>query len=156
MPQYLRRRFRGWDWFTPRAIRHLPWREQERLIHEAAEIVRRHPRYWLMRRLLPFLAALAMVAAAVVQLFKMPLFRFLLLELIFLICISIFLVSIVTGFVWHRGRFQAALRQTLLDAGIRPTFCFECGYNLEGYEGNECPACDALLLRQADSSSEGS
>ena len=44
------------------------------------------------------------------------------------------------------------MRQKLLDAGIRPAFCFECGYNLEGYEGSECPACDAPLLRQADAS----
>jgi hypothetical protein len=52
MPPLLRGRFWGLDWFTPREVRHLPWRERERLIQKAADVVCRHLRYWLMGRLL--------------------------------------------------------------------------------------------------------
>jgi hypothetical protein len=150
MPPYLRRRlFRGWDWFTPRAIRHLPWREQERLSQEAWEAVRRHPHCWLIGRLLPLLVSLAMGFAALSLLLGMS-------SLIFPLIDLLFLISIVTMLVWLRRRFREALRKKLFDTGIRPGFCFECGYELEGYEGKECPACDAPFLRQTESPSERS
>ena len=145
MPPFLRRRvFRGWDWFTPRAIQHLPWRDQHRLNREAWEVVRRHPRYRLMARSLPVLGSLAMGLAGLTILLKWPF-------VIYPLCLLSFLAQQVTGIIWQRRRFREALRQRLLDAGIRPAFCFECGYNVEGYEGNECPACDAPLLSQPDS-----
>ncbi|MGH7171333.1 MAG: hypothetical protein ACRELF_12750 [Gemmataceae bacterium] len=144
MPPYLRRRlYRGWDWFSPRALRHLPWREQERLSQEAWEAVRRHPRFWLIGRLLHLLALLAAVLTGLGLVLGM-------FPQIYLLFDLTFPVLIVTEFVWQRRRFREALRQKLLDASIRPAFCFECGYDIEGYEGNECPACDARLLRQAD------
>ena len=145
MPSYLRRRlFRGWDWFTPRALQHLPWHEQERLSREAWEVVPRHPRYWLVGRLLPFLVCLALGVAALGPLLGMSPLMGLLIDLLVPI-------AIVTMLVWQRRRFREALWEKLLDAGIRAGSCFECGYDLEGYEGKECPVCDAQLLRQADS-----
>jgi hypothetical protein len=145
MPPYLRRRlFRGWDWFTPREIQHLSWRERERLTQEAWEIVKRHPRFWLMGKFLPILNGILLCCAFLIILLKISLFLYLTLNLVFL-------VQTVTGLVWQQRHFRRALRQKLLDAGHRPAFCFECGYDLEGYEGNDCPACDAPLLRQPDS-----
>jgi hypothetical protein len=146
MPPYIRRRvFLGWDWFTPRAIQHLTWRERERLIGEALEAVRSHPHSWLMDRLLPSLGALAML------LWTLPLF----LGLSFTICLLSGLLlnqaQVLTCLIWRHRRFREALRKKLLDAGIRPRICYECGYQVEGFEGNECPACDAPLLRQPDS-----
>ena len=146
MPPYLRHRVSlGWDWFTRREIQHLPWREQQRLNREALEAVRCHPRYWLMARSLPLLGSLAMGFAALGVLLEWPFLIHPLLTLSFL-------AQQVTGIIWQRRRFREALRQKLLDAGIRPRICFECGYELEGYEGNDCPACEAPLLRQPDSS----
>lgn len=146
MPPYLRRRlFRGWDWFTTREIRHLSWRERERLEQEAWEIVGRHPRYWLMGKFLPLLNALLIFSASLIHFLKVSLF-------FYLAMILLFHVQTVIWMVWQRRHFRKALRQKLLDAGRRPAFCFECGYDLEGYEGNECPACDAPLLRYQDSS----
>jgi hypothetical protein len=145
MPPYIRRRvFRGWDWFTPRAIQHLQWGEQQRLNREAWEAVRRHPRYRLMTRSLPLLGALAMGLAGLSMLLKWP-------GVIYLLFLLSFAAQEVTGIIWQRRRFRKALRQTLLDAGIPPRFCFECGYEVEGYQGNECPACDAPFLRQPES-----
>jgi hypothetical protein len=96
-----------------------------------------------MGRLLPFLVCLAMGFAALGPLLGMsPLIR--------LLIGLLFLIAIVAMLVWQRSRFREALREKLLDAGIRAKFCFECGYDLEGYEGKECPVCDAPLLRQAD------
>lgn len=153
MPPFYRRRFRGWDWFTIREIRHLPWRERERVSREALKVVRRHPRFWLMEGLLPFLSCLLMASLVfIVPLLEDSLIRLICLFPILLCCLALLVVSIV----WHHRCFRQALRQELLDAGLRPSICFECGYNLEGYEGNECPACDALLLRQAVSPPEKS
>ena len=146
MPPYLRRRlFRGWDWFTPREIQHLPWREREHLTQEAWKAVRRHPRYWLMVRFLPLLCSLAMCLAALASILKLS-------PLISLAIVLAFLPQSVTEFVWKRRRFREALSLLLLDADVRPHSCFECGYELEGYEGKDCPACDTPLLRQPDSS----
>ncbi len=146
MPPYIRR-FRGWDWVTPRTIQHLPWREQDRFTQEAWVAVRRHRRYRVVRWL-P--ASLSVLAGGLVVLG-------LLLKPTMLICLLIMLaLLLVYGIawgvlVWRSRLFREALRQKLFDAGIRPGICFECGYDLEGYEGKECPACDVPLLRQADS-----
>jgi hypothetical protein len=78
----------------------------------------------------------------------------LLIEMIFYLTIGTSVVCIGTSLIWQRRRFREALRQELLAAGICPAFCFECGYNLEGYEGKACPVCDAVLLRQAGAPSE--
>lgn len=145
MPPYLRRRiFRGWDWFTPREIQHLPWQEQERLVRAAREIVRRHRRKRLVMRLAPLLNLLLAILVMIGLLSHISFFFIL---LIFSVQIAVSIGSMI----WQRKFFREALQQMLLDAGLRPHFCFDCGYRLDGYEGTECPACDALLLRPADS-----
>jgi hypothetical protein len=146
MPPYPRRRlFRGWDWFTPGEIQHLPWRERERLTQEAWQIVERPPRYRLMVRVLPLLRSFVLCFAVLAHFLKWSGFIY---SALILAC----LLESVIGLVWQRRHFRSALRETLLESGVRPCNCFECGYDLEGYEGNDCPACDAPLLRQADSS----
>ncbi len=72
--------------------------------------------------------------------------------IIHLACILLTILGFVSSVVWYRHRFREALRQLLLEAGIRPGICFECGYYLEGFEGNECPACDSPLIMHPDSS----
>src|SRR5262245_51117969 len=127
MPPYLRRRHsRAWDWFIPREIGHLPWREKERLNEAAWEAARLHPRYRIMGRLLPLLGSLAMGLAALAMFLVAfgLLERTLLLNVIVLLFHLLFMVLIVNSFVWQRGRFREALRQKLLDGGIRPAFCF--------------------------------
>jgi hypothetical protein len=144
MPPYIRR-FRGWDWFTPRAIQHLPWQEQERLTQEAWEAVHRHPRYQLVTRPLPWLNIFLMGLMALDQLLLKTS------SLIYLLIVLTLLAQSVGLGIWRRRLFRKALRQKLLDAGICPRICFGCGYNLEGYEGKACPACDVLLLPQPNS-----
>lgn len=144
MPPYIRR-FRGWDWFTPRAIQHLPWREQERLTQAAWGVVRRDHRHRLVTWLRASMTFLVMGLVGLGQLLKLSL-------LISLLILLALLVHSMAG-VWRRRLFREALRQKLLDAALRPRICFECGYDLEGYQGKECPACDAPLIRQADSPS---
>ncbi|HWG45829.1 MAG TPA: hypothetical protein VN688_23915 [Gemmataceae bacterium] len=146
MPPYLRR-FRGWDWFTPRAIQHLPWQEQERLTQEVWGAVRRHRCHWLMTGCLPLLSLLIMNLV----IFSFQLKTSSLIRLLKWLAMLVFGTIWVGTVVWQRRIFREALRQKLLDAGLRPRICFECGYNVEGYEGKECPACDAPFLRQADS-----
>jgi hypothetical protein len=150
MPPYLRRRFRGWGWFSTREIRYLPWRERERLTQEAWEAVHHSPRYRLMICLQTLLSFLA------VGLLALKLGFSLLTDFLLVLTFLIQMVAVFVWIIWVGRLNRNALRQTLLNAGIRPAFCFECGYDLEGYEDNACPACDAPLLRQADSSPESS
>ncbi len=128
-------------WFTPREVRHLPWRERERLTQEAADSVRRHPRFWLWGISLPMMVSL--IASWLPQ--ETP-------RSIRLLSHFPAPVLFVTMMVWNRKLLRQTLRQKLLDAGFRPAFCFECGRDLQGYEGSECPACKAPLLRQTASS----
>lgn len=146
MPPYLRRRlFRGWDWFTPRTLRHLPWRERERLEREAWKSVERHPRFWLMGKFLPLLNGFLMCFSALILFLKIS-------PILYPIQILFYLVLSAIRLVWQRRQFRKALQQQLFVEAIRPSLCFECGYDLEGYEGSACPACDAPLLPQPDSS----
>jgi hypothetical protein len=147
MPPYLRRRFLGWDWFTPREVQHVPWREQERLIQEVQEVAARDPRDRLFR----WLFLLGCVALGLALLGSQLLEKSLPSLFFVLLCNLVSLVLIVTMIVWQRRRFREALQQKLLDAGIRPAFCFKCGYDLEGNEASACPACSTRLLRQANS-----
>ncbi len=153
MPQYLRRNlFRGWDWFTPREIQHLPWRERERLIRGAWETLSRLPGYRFVSRWIPIIITLPVQIMVFTRFFLSIRFDFLLVIIIYLAWILLTILGFVSSVVWYRHRFRKALRQLLLEAGIRPGICFECGYYLEGFEGNECPACDSPLIMYPDSS----
>ncbi len=153
MPPYLRRRFRGWDWITPRAIQHIPWRERERITREAEATIRQHPRFRFV-----------MWLPIALNLFTVSLITFgllwtrapLLLGVLMGLAMMAQGAATVGAIVWRHRHFYTALRQILFDAGIRPRICFECGYEVEGYEGKECPACDAPLLRETDYSPERS
>ncbi len=141
MLAYLRRVLWGLR-FTERAPRQLSQHEWQRLKQAAWEAVHHHPHFWLMGRLLPLQEGLAAFLLGLGWVLGM----------IPLILIELTLpVLFVTHVIWLHRRFRESLRQKLLDASIRPAFCFECGHELEGYEGNECPACDAPLLRQGAS-----
>ena len=121
----------------------LTLREQERMTQEAWEAVRRH-RCYRLPILLSFLAVGPVMLGLLLNVST----------LIHLLLVLFSLVQWVAWFgviVWQRRLFRKALWQKLLDADIRPRICFECGYNMEGYEGKECPACDVPLLRQPDS-----
>jgi predicted Zn-ribbon and HTH transcriptional regulator len=146
MPPYLRQRlFRGWDWFTPREIQHLPWREQERLMKRAWEDIRLHPRYRLVSVWLPFVGASVALLSVINMFLKIR-------SYVNIILMSISIIQSIITLVWQRQRFRQALRQKLLEAHVRPCKCFECGYYLEGFEGNECPSCDSPLIMHPDSS----
>ena len=143
MFSYLRRRLRGWDGlsYSEPEIRHLPQHERKRLTQAAWEVVRYRPPHWLMRHLLLTLFQITFVLAALLLVLDSILYL-----PFFLLSGWVFLIQVVGYLIC----FRQALRQILPDAGIRPAFCFECGYDLERYEGNACPACGAPLLRQAD------
>lgn len=153
MSLHLRRRSWERNWSAAHTVLHVPQSERERLSREAHKATRSDPHFWLMGIALPLLTLLSMMAFF----FILPR---LVSPLIWLIClfpiVLTWLAILATHIVWEQIAFRRAVRQILLDSGIRPAFCFGCGYNLKGCEGNECPACDALLLRQADSPSESS
>jgi hypothetical protein len=130
--------------FNNRALRQLCWHERQCLIHTAGRTVRRHLCYWIMIPLLGLFANLTVILAfvplAIDRLHQ---------DVLRLLWFALFIL-VATMIVWYFIRFQQVLQQKLLNAGIRPTVCFKCGYELDGYEGSTCPACNALLPRQAD------
>ena len=146
MPPFIRPRFRRWDWFTPSAIRHLPLAERVRLVRETREVVQRHPVY----RSFPFLLLLYPTFFWLTYTFRKVL-PMKLMAVLMCTFILLSLVLLVVAVLWRRSLFRRTLRQKLLDAGIRPRVCFECGYYVEGFEGAECPSCDAPLIRAAAS-----
>jgi hypothetical protein len=115
------------------------------LEREAWKIVGRHPRYWLMGKFLPLLNGFLLCFAALILFLKIS-------PILYPIQILFYLVLSATRLAWQRRQFRKALQQQFLEEAIRPSLCFECGYDLEGYEGSACPACDTPLLRQSDSS----
>jgi hypothetical protein len=150
MLSYLRRRLQGWDGlrYSEPEIRHLSQYQREHLTKAARQAVRHHPRYRFMIRLLSPLFKITL-ALAVLLLLMDKLYMHLLLMFGWAL-----LIQWGIALVWYFVCFRQSLRQILLDAGLRPAFCFECSHNLEGFEGNACPACHAPLLRRANSSPE--
>lgn len=48
--------------------------------------------------------------------------------------------------VAHKKRLlRDGMAAVLIDHGIRPTICQQCGYNLQGCKGEHCPECGCAL-----------
>ena len=140
MPPFFRSdRLWGWDWTTPKELRHLPWQLRDRLVAEARAAADRHPVYTRVYRG----ACLLFVA-----LFFLPVVYPLIPALSPFLGTYLWLVVLAAFLGAHilkQSLFRRLLRQKLTEAGHRPRYCFECGYYLEGFEGNECPGCDTAL-----------
>jgi hypothetical protein len=137
MPPFVRRR-RGWDWFTPAEIKHLPATERQSIVAAAWKAVRTDT--WPQRMVLIVLPVVGcLVVLAEVLMSQVPA------HIAFLgWVIPISVLSVV--FWRQRTVFRRTIRQQLWDAGIRPCFCFECGYYVEGFEGLDCPNCGTALI----------
>jgi hypothetical protein len=143
MPQFVRKR-RGWDWFTPKTLRHLPPDVRERITKGAAKSA--HQRSRLLR--LAVLAGMSVAAAGQFWLAGKIRSRnatqFLFEAL--LAFQGLILLGMVGVGLWYRRLFHGAIRDELWNAGIRPAACFDCGYYTEGFDGDECPSCGAALV----------
>lgn len=149
MPHFIRKR-RGWDFFTPAEIKHLPIEEQKRVLEAVGEAMRCDGRLFrqavwslsIFAAIYPLLYVAELVALAQAASPEWELFSaggiFLLLA-----CPAI----PIAAYAVRRHYFlRATLRRYLWDAVIRPAVCFECRYYVEGFEGDECPNCGAALI----------
>jgi len=165
MPPYIRRR-RSWDWFTPADLTHLPVSVRKRLDETArrnvegdrsdqragclfaacimvvlflicaggttAEYLRETIDYSSPSAPLEYEAYLVSK-----DLFMLGAYGF----TVVLVCLPLY------EMIKSRQLYRRYLRELMLAEGIRPRLCFECRYYVEGFEGSECPNCDAALVR---------
>lgn len=155
MPQFIRRRDE-FDWLTPPAIRHLSAEEQHRLIDIAKKESRkgrnRFGRAVLGAYFIVFVIG-AFTEEKLIPLAKIPPVPPLLKFLGGLGILMSSFAILVFIYVYQKRIFDRALRAQMLADGIRPCYCFDCGYYTEGFQGNDCPNCGAALVTPNTASS---
>jgi hypothetical protein len=144
MPPYLRK-FRGWDWFTPAEVRHLPVSEQQRLIKPAHRAA-------IKDKYLLGLILLVLGGLFAAGWLRDPDLSDSSHQLSLALSGLAVLVGVLIPFR-YRAVLRRALRTQMLAEGIRPAVCFQCRYFTEGFEGAECPVCGAVLYQNGKPSS---
>jgi hypothetical protein len=148
MPPFIRR-WKGWDWFTPAPVRHLPFEEREKYLRKARELARQS---WEVKwrpgcQLAIYFLVLNCVLSSFVGALspQHPLWSF------WGGLVTAIVVAISLYALWHERRlYRQALRQVLFEASVCPCYCFDCGYYLEGFEGRECPVCGVVVRKAVE------
>ncbi len=137
MPPFIRRRSAGWDWFTPAAVRHLPLEQRDLLLSQTLNLVERH---WYFRWKIPALSFVLTIGS----MYGLEWVR----GSKYILFFVLFMVFILGPFhsVYQRSIYRQTLRRLMLEARVRPGYCFDCGGFLEGYTGDECYICGAALI----------
>ena len=158
MPHFIRRRH-GLDWFTPGELAHLPIQIRKRLIETARQNVeqdklnRKMARifgYWFLGTWLLTCGSIPFLALGdFLGLISQPVSDFLFPSLIWL-GFGLFGLMMVFGvpftIVLKYKLYRRHVRELMLTEGIRPALCFDCRYYVEGFEGDQCPNCGAMLV----------
>lgn len=140
MPPFIRNR-RGWDWFSPREIRHLPCEQRTQLVRDAMAAAQRH---WTFRAIpvCGLMVGITSMCTLNLRHFLHPTFLLATQLLGF-----ITFLSLGIGTLWHQRRiYRRSLREAVESQGIAPAACFDCGYDVEGFTGAECPVCGTVLV----------
>lgn len=125
------------------AIAHLSWEDRARLANQALKRLRRRPAFWIEGAL----ASLVTLSAGAVlythmadrdQVFSVPMLA--------VPCLMLLLA--LWWFSRVRRLFGLILRHILLEEGIRPRVCLECGQDLRAERGEECPTCGTELMAE--------
>jgi len=135
---------RGLDWFTPAELKHLPWEVRNRIQTQAREAVyRNRPYRWIFG-----MAVFLYLVHTVGQFFGLDrLFHHFMFNLDS--AINFVACAVILGWlVLERRLMRRERRRLLLEAGLRPGRCFDCGYYLEGYDGDECYVCGCRLVSE--------
>lgn len=140
--RWLAERFTG-----PPQVQHLPWATRARIVaraqrRAAGRRVAANRKYgcalWITLAIAYFL--LASLMSDLFEMLNLPEWLHALLN--FIIVMAPFPVLLA---VYYRSD-RDALRHVLLEEGIRPAVCFDCGYDLRGTESHTCPECGADIL----------
>ena len=122
---------------TRKEIAHLPWRERSRLETEAMQRIKRQPKRMVVWLVASFITAVYGFAGLGQVLgfwsgIQFPPFP-----------VALIPLGIA---IWFDFRFtRRVIRQLLIEADLRPTSCFDCGYDLRGTKGETYPECGCQI-----------
>ena len=129
-----------WPFNTPKEIEFLPWQERENLCSLAKWYHLRNPR---TRVRIMIEAVAVLVGWALPGILLKPLGCPPLVGVLWAVSAPFLLLALCAAI--ERRHFRRACAVELLIRGIRPSGCFECGYNLTGTVSDHCPECGAAL-----------
>lgn len=124
------------------AIAHLSWDDRTRLVDATLKRLRRQRNFWVEGLLSSLLCLIACVFLAVRLADRGQSFAWPMLVLPCLVA-----AQVTWWFFRIRRLFGLLLRERLLDEGIRPRICLECGHDLRGPGTDQCPQCGVELLK---------
>jgi hypothetical protein len=122
------------------AIAHLSWKDRTQLVDSTLKRLRRQRSFWVEGTLSSLVCLSACVLLAVRLADRGQTFAWPMLALPCLVA-----AQVVWWFFRIRRLFGLVLRRRLLEEGIRPRVCLECGENLRGMLQEQCPACGVEL-----------
>lgn len=135
-----------WPFNTPKEIEFLPWQERENLCSLAKWYHLRNP-HTRVRMMIEAVAVL--VGWALPGILSGPLGCPLWLRVSWGIAAPFLLLAMCAAVErWH---FRRVCAVESLIRGIRPSGCFNCGYNLTGTVSDHCPECGVALATHGQS-----
>ena len=129
----------------PPEVRHLFWRDRERILNAADERIARSRTFgqgvlagFVLCLFVPILLLMGVINSCNLE-EKIRLSYINCGLLIFWIILQSVQV------VWFARHRRRVVREVMLEKGVRPHNCFRCGENVTSVEGDTCPRCQALL-----------